>query len=228
MITTKKRVFQQYRSVSEPNDAFIGPVRPPSGNIGESSSLASATLFVSRSPVIDLRVLVTISWIPSRREGVGELDSQGIIDQSQRIACHIRQIRLGSGESAQQHDRFAIGDRSDRFDGGRRRRSPEHRLEGGSCFLSSETAERAGGRGSHSWIEIGQQVDQTRVDVCLRAREIAGDGAHLGIGVPQERQDSRRGQSAPKGRRDADMLAAKACGEDQIAAVELAPWAGSA
>jgi hypothetical protein len=24
------------------------------------------------------------------------------------------------------------------------------------------------------------------------------------------------------------MLAAKACGEDQIAAVELAPWAGSA
>jgi len=43
-----------------------------------------------------------------------------------------------------------------------------------------------------------------RRSIVLRARESAGDGAHLGIGVPQERQDSRRGQSAAKGRRDAD------------------------
>ncbi len=159
--------------------------------------MASVTLFVSRSPV-------TIAWIPSRREGAGELDSQGIIDQSQRVASHSRQFRLGSGESAQQHDRFAIGDRRDRFDGGGRRRPPEHRLEGGSCFLSSGTAERAGGCGSHSCIGIGQQAGQARVDVCVRARQSAGDGAHLGIGVPLERLDSRRGQSAAKGRRDAD------------------------
>jgi hypothetical protein len=46
--------------------------------------------------------------------------------------------------------------------------------------------------------------NQSRVDVYSRASETACNGAHLGVGVPQEWQDSHRGQPTTKGRREAD------------------------
>jgi hypothetical protein len=52
--------------------------------------------------------------------------------------------------------------------------------------------------------QADEEIEPSRVDVYSRASETACNGAHLGVGVRQEWQDSHRGQLTTAGPREAD------------------------
>jgi hypothetical protein len=92
---------------------------------------------------------------------------EAIIDRLQSFQGGSRQLGLSLGESSDQDDAFAIGDRSNRVDDGGRRPPPQRILEKSPRFRPSQTTKGAIGRRPHIWLGIGEQIDQADNDLRL-------------------------------------------------------------
>jgi hypothetical protein len=119
-----------------------------------------------------------------------------VVDVFQR-ALHISgKVQPGPGNPTQHDDAVLIGDECHGVDhlGGRLR--PEAPHQHGSRLDPAQASERTGRRHSDRVVQIAEQIDQHRNNLCIRARAACRVGTHRRIRVSQQRQCRRGGQAA--------------------------------